>query len=334
MIPLGGRSSMQFGFLAILEVHAEQSNIKLTQSNLGYVFAVAAFVGVTYDWESSALTFGQEVELVWRQRWSLMSFLYLGARYLGIFYAALNMLRYRHSSDHLADRYSGILYFVQDWIGVFVFAMLWVIMITRLYAMYQGSRRILIFLIVTFLAINAFDGVAAMIFVTHISGKEYILSDTYMCQTSFAQEVLLLDSIAWILATVWEVLALCLAVWIAVKHFRELRRHSTGGIIGDFFSVLIKTHMAYFASFVAVSCFTFVVDLSPAISTNADSLESQTFYGLLQISTVVQAFVLGPRLILGIREYHAKLVANADAASGMTSIAFQERVHISTSSSV
>ncbi|KAG1744051.1 uncharacterized protein EDB91DRAFT_1124335 [Suillus paluster] len=37
-------------------------------------FAVAASVGVIYDW---ALTFGQEVELVWRQRWSLMTIMYL-----------------------------------------------------------------------------------------------------------------------------------------------------------------------------------------------------------------------------------------------------------------
>jgi hypothetical protein len=45
-------------------------------------------------------------------------------------------------------------------------------------------------------------------------------------------------------------------------------------------------------------------------------------------------FVLGPRLILGVREYYAKLVANSDAATGMTSIAFQERVEISTGSGV
>ncbi|KAG2032128.1 hypothetical protein BDR03DRAFT_971013 [Suillus americanus] len=37
----------------------------------------------------SALTFAQEVELIWRQRWSLMTFLYLGARYVGIGYAVL-----------------------------------------------------------------------------------------------------------------------------------------------------------------------------------------------------------------------------------------------------
>jgi hypothetical protein len=37
------------------------------------------------------------------------------------------------------------------------------IMITRLYAMYQGSRNILIFLIVTFLAVNIFGTVVDVI---------------------------------------------------------------------------------------------------------------------------------------------------------------------------
>jgi hypothetical protein len=56
-----------------------------------------------------------------------------------------------------------------------------------------------------------------------------------------------LASMTWVLATVWEVLALCLAVWIAVKHFRELRRYSTRGMIRDCFTVLVKTHVNFFA---------------------------------------------------------------------------------------
>ena len=45
-------------------------------------------------------------------------------------------------------------------------------------------------------------------------------------------------------------------------------------------------------------------------------------------------FVLGPRLILSLREYHAKLVTDSDEGTAMTSIAFQERVHISTGDGV
>ncbi|KAG2069372.1 hypothetical protein BDR04DRAFT_1101665 [Suillus decipiens] len=53
-----------------------------------------------------------------------------------------------------------------------------------------------------------------------------------------------------------------------------------------------------------------------------------------QILAGVQLFVLGPRLIMSVREYHAKLVANSNAGISMDSIVFQEHVHISTSSTV
>ncbi|KAG2111989.1 uncharacterized protein F5147DRAFT_685241 [Suillus discolor] len=38
---------------------------------------------VVYDW---VLTLGQEIELIWRRRWSLMIVLYLVIRYIGIPY--------------------------------------------------------------------------------------------------------------------------------------------------------------------------------------------------------------------------------------------------------
>jgi hypothetical protein len=41
-------------------------------------------------------------------------------------------------------------------------------------------------------------------------------------------------------------------------------------------------------------------------------------------------FVLGPRLILSVRQYHAELVANSDAGTDISTIAFQERVPVST----
>ncbi|KIK39632.1 hypothetical protein CY34DRAFT_324544 [Suillus luteus UH-Slu-Lm8-n1] len=44
-------------------------------------WTVAAGVVVVYDW---VLTIGQEIELIWRQHWSLMTVLYLVIRYSGI----------------------------------------------------------------------------------------------------------------------------------------------------------------------------------------------------------------------------------------------------------
>ncbi|KAG1798192.1 uncharacterized protein HD556DRAFT_1440533 [Suillus plorans] len=319
-------------------------------------FIVAAFMGITYDWVLSALTLGQEVELIWRQHWSQMTVMYLGTRYLGILSAAVYMLGsvptillsdtcpvgvgvvpcYLIGSLMAAVLYCHrclISYNVWNWTVQVAFVMLRVIIVIRLYAMYQRSRKILIFLVVTVLAVNIFDGVATVITTMQVSGEEFILSGTYQCEVDYPEDVLLLMSANWILTTVWEVLTLCLAIWIAVKHFRELRQHSEGGIFEDCFMVLMKTHVVYFASFVVVCCFELIVDFTPTLLTT-NSLGAQIVVGLFQIFQVVQIFVLGPRLILGIREYHAKLVADADAATVMTSIAFQERVHISTGSGV
>ena len=58
------------------------------------------------------------------------------------------------------------------------------------------------------------------------------------------------------------------------------------------------------------------------------------FAGTRAVLEVVQMFVLGPRLILSVREYHTKLVAGSDADTSMNSIVFQEHVHISTSGTV
>ncbi|KAG1828903.1 hypothetical protein DFJ58DRAFT_294424 [Suillus subalutaceus] len=130
-----------------------------------------------------------------------------------------------------------------------------VIIIVRLHAMYQQSRKVLIFLVVIFLAIRIANVVMAALLTMQISGEEFILSGTYQCMFDSGGDSVFLGSMTWILDTVWEVLALCLAVWIAVKHFRELRQHSTRGIIGDCFTVLIKTHVSYFGSFLVISCF-------------------------------------------------------------------------------
>ncbi|KAG0700265.1 hypothetical protein DFH29DRAFT_1080753 [Suillus ampliporus] len=280
----------------------------INSSLISSYFVVASSVVMIYDW---ALTSGQEVELVWRQRWSLMTALYLSVRYVGIIFVVINIL-------------CRMMYVALDWMSVTVNAILGVIMIVRLHAMYQQSRKVLILIVVIFLAFNITGGMIIVIFMRHVSGEVLILSGTHQCSVYSAGDTVLLNAMSWILCTVWEILALCLALWIAVKHFRELRRSSAGGIIEDCFTVLMKTHVVYFASFVVVSCLELSY-LSPTLSANLFSLETQTYLGCLQIFSVVQMFVLGPRLILSLREYNARLVTDSDAATAMTSIAFHVR---------
>ncbi|KIK39024.1 hypothetical protein CY34DRAFT_808728 [Suillus luteus UH-Slu-Lm8-n1] len=283
---------------------------------------VAAGVVVVYEW---VLTIGQEIELIWRQRWSLMTVLYLVIRYIGIPYSVYV----------LRPTIGNILDYARNGTNVVITTTLGVIMITRLHAMYQRSRAMLIFLVIIFLAVIIACGVLVAIGLKNVAGEELILSDMHMCSYQYEGDTIsLLFSMTWILNTVWEILALCLSVWIAVKHFRDLRRleSSTGLTIGDCFRVLVKSHVLYFASFAGASCVE-LISISPALL-NSDSIETVTFDGTRDVLSYLVMFVVGPRLILSVREHHAKLVADSDAETSMNSIVFQEHVHISTSSTV
>jgi hypothetical protein len=79
---------------------------------------------------------------------------------------------------------------------------------------------------------------------------EYVLSGVHMCSYPDSDIDRLLGQITWILGTAWEILALCLAVWIGIKHFCELQQASTGWAVEDCFTILIETHVFYFARWV------------------------------------------------------------------------------------
>ncbi|KAG2044156.1 hypothetical protein BDR03DRAFT_940882 [Suillus americanus] len=228
------------------------------------------------------------------------------------------------------------MYYALNGTNVVVTAMLGVIMIVRLYAMYQRSRMMLIFLVVFFLFINITCAVITIIGLKDTVGEDVIFYGAYMCNfgprsDSDGNIVPRLTSTVWVLNTVWEVPALCLSVWIAVKHFHDLRRlrQST---IEDCFRVLIKSHVLYFAIFASASCIQLAYFFPAFFASN--TMGGLTLDGACEILLVMQMFVLGPHLILSVREFNAKLVTDSDAETTMASIVFQERVHVPTSSTV
>ncbi|KAG2104661.1 uncharacterized protein F5147DRAFT_838217 [Suillus discolor] len=307
-------------------------------------WTVAAVVVMLYDW---VLTLSGEIELIWVSDKSSVSEecnQFAAEKTLVSHYRALfdytlywnTIFCYLCSTVYaigIADRWSAITDYAVNGSIVILTDMLGVIMISRLHVMYQGSRKMLMFLVIIFLAVNIFCAVIVAIALHETVMEEMILSDMHTCDYGIGSEERFLISMAWGLNTVWEVLALCLSVWVAVKHFRDLRQlgPSTGSTLGDWFRVLIQSHALYFASFVGVSCL-HLAALSPKIAKS--DIGVSILGSALQIFMVIQMFVLGPRLILSIREHHAKLVAYSDAETTMNSIVFQEDVHGSTSSTV
>jgi len=228
-------------------------------------------------------------------------------------------------SVSLTDKGCAALDLIETRAFVVINSMLGVIMITRLHAMYQQSRKILIFLVVIFLPITIASVVMVAVQSSRMSWNEVLLSGAYQCTDNAQHLNLIADT--WILNTAWEALVLFLAVWISIKHFLELRRSLARSRIGDCFTVLIKTHLLYFAVFTVVSFFN--VGTGLLLPKFSDSQAGMAIYnGILLIVSVVQMFLLGPRLILSIREYHAKLTTNSDNGTNITTMAFEERSHI------
>ncbi|KAG1848100.1 hypothetical protein DFJ58DRAFT_476216 [Suillus subalutaceus] len=192
--------------------------------------------------------------------------------------------------------------------------MLGVIMLIRIHAMYGRSKKMLIFLVIVLLASTITSVITTVMSNTGILVEEFVLFGSPIClfeKIGTYQMNLGYESV--ISTAIWEVLASVLAVRIVIKHFRELRQSSTGSTIGDCFMALIKSHAFYFVAFAVCNL------LHPRLTVS--KYHGAAFYSdVLQVAQVLQMFVLGPRLILSIREYHAELVARSDEGIAMTII--------------
>ncbi|OAX33168.1 hypothetical protein K503DRAFT_859939 [Rhizopogon vinicolor AM-OR11-026] len=256
-------------------------------------FQAACLTAVVYDW---VLTFEQEFELVWKQRWSLMTFLYLTVRYIGLLYIGVIMLpNLQHAS--LTDAVSilfatvavpiqlttqgtrcTIVYFMEGWIGVIVNVMLGGVDLSRC---------------------NLPDDPDYI-----RSNLEYILSGTHICNYDLQGDAIFLLDMTWVLGTAIEfpqVSGACFRTTISRMDCRGL-----------------------FHNISENSCL--------LLCKYSTSMADGVFSGILGLARVVQMFILGPRLILGVREYHANLIAYSDEGTDMASIFFQDCVYIPTGS--
>ncbi|KAG2032782.1 hypothetical protein BDR03DRAFT_735615 [Suillus americanus] len=274
-------------------------------------FVAASSAVVVYDW---ALTFGQEFELILRRRWSFMTVLYICVRYIGILSCVINFLAILPFS--ITDVVRTITGYIQIWSPVIVNAMLGVIMIARIYAMYQGSKKLLVFLVVALLACTITSGVMVIIENLGFSAQENDLLGYYFCLDGRYMSMTNMTYQSAICIAAWEILALFLTVRIVIKHFCELRQSPAGTTIEDCFTMLTQSHAFYFLAFAIMACFRL---RSPSRNIiNLSSMPNAIYSGVYSIAQMLQMFVFGPRLILSIREYHAKVVA--DGGTGITSI--------------
>ncbi|OJA16362.1 hypothetical protein AZE42_07975 [Rhizopogon vesiculosus] len=228
------------------------------------------------------LLFEKEVKYVWKRKWSLMSCLYLVVRYLGLFLALLSGCCYA-LVVLLEWGYSVYFYFAE------------VILIWRIYALYNRSKRLLYVLLGFFLPIVALSiGTDVYLYSRRsaFSVIEIVTPNATYCQASFivGPMVMIYTSIPIIC---FDIFLVVLVAIILVKHLKERRKIKMRP--NTYVILIARYHIMYF-----------ILNLTNQIVLTimwADiSIPVMSFSELFMGAA---PFILAPRLIISIWDTHA-----------------------------
>ncbi|GBE78997.1 hypothetical protein SCP_0201940 [Sparassis crispa] len=138
--------------------------------------SVAALTWLVYD---ISITLEQEVDFIWRARWSLPKFLYIAARYYGLF----NLAFYIHVSLSLtvSENFSVHLHSIscKPWVwfnafsnSVFFTTTVNLLFVIRIHAIYEKKRIMLAFLLFLFFAEFIIEVVCTTLIVRSVTVEE------------------------------------------------------------------------------------------------------------------------------------------------------------------
>ncbi|KAH7885696.1 hypothetical protein F5I97DRAFT_1137525 [Phlebopus sp. FC_14] len=210
---------------------------------------VAVVSALFYDY---LLTFGREVDLVWRKPWSLVSSLYVVVRYLSI-PLQIDTIFYM-GNIHLSAQVSLALYEIRQW-GQFVYRIAMdAIMILRVDAMSvdaspssRGSKPVFLLMVISCVAKNVTIFVLLMLSVgpgSHLVSLEGNFAGTYICGTMPNTTLFMPTDIPLVC---FEILLFVLATAYFVKHVRERYRVWKRWKVNEFMKILARDSTIYFA---------------------------------------------------------------------------------------
>ncbi|KAH7907741.1 hypothetical protein BJ138DRAFT_445012 [Hygrophoropsis aurantiaca] len=207
---------------------------------------------VVYD---QVLTFSQEVNLIWNRQWSFITALYLIARYFGSLFvianAALNV------SINWTYSVNVNMYLVLNWAeNIFIVAMQ-AILVIRVYALFNRSKKVLVFLATTYVL-----QATATIVITGLIANKRVLDEYYLSIGSPVGSVVQPVSVdnnsptssflitltrdSTILPIVFDTILMLFALWAFVKHALEAKTSNGGWRINVLVSILVADHLLYF----------------------------------------------------------------------------------------
>jgi len=250
--------------------------------NIRYCALAATSIGV-YDY---IVTFGQEVDLVWKSRWSIGKVLFFIMRYYTL---TFDLIYYNYAifSPNLTDKFCLHWWRWGGGSGLLTFALAQLILQLRLYALYNRSKKILALMLGTFIAaLAASSTLLGLSFVGSNSVPSHMIPGLPFCVPGGD---LHLFYTFWIPLLISESLLCGLAVYRGIYlHRLHGSTFRSGNRLVEF---LIRDSVVYFLVVFAIyfgNTFVFIFAAEPIWECTA-------------IFTVALSYVLGNRLLLNVR---------------------------------
>jgi len=239
------------------------------------------------------LLFEKEVKYVWKKQWSLMSCLYLVVRYLGLFLALLSGCW--GGLFYISEAPCYALVVLLEWGYSVYFYFAEAILIWRIYALYNRSKRLLYVLLGFFLPIVALS-IGTDIYLysrrSTFSVVEIVTPNATYCQASFnvGPMVMIYTSIPIIC---FDIFLVVLVAAILVKHLKERRKIKMRP--NTYVILIARYHIMYF-----------ILNLTNQIVLTMMWAEiSIPVMSFSELFMGAAPFIIAPRLIISIWDTHA-----------------------------
>ncbi|KAJ7135705.1 hypothetical protein C8R44DRAFT_976540 [Mycena epipterygia] len=265
------------------EVHAWEITIA------GHYNRTAALAIMLWEY---LITLEDEKELFWKRHpWTTATFLFLWSRYGGICLTLFGLVV--AVSPNLSDSVSYSWLRIEGWVGMSISWSTQVILLLRIYALYDGSPRIAALIISAF-AVEVFTVIGMFGFASfHITVVAEAMDNLVRCKVTAIPSWLWLF---WVSITSFELLLCVLAVYKGYQRVRLSAQFSSGPqVLQD---IMIRDSVLYYLMIQGV----YIYNLMFWIKDTKDSLDVLT--GL----AVALPCVMGSRMMINVR--HTLLAAN------------------------
>ncbi|KAF8554381.1 hypothetical protein OG21DRAFT_1497038 [Imleria badia] len=256
--------------------------------------SVIIITAVVYDY---VLAFSDEIEYIWKQPWTWVSMLYIFVCYCGLFSVVAPILAsttFIHSPAEVCK----LLYIINQWSFLFFLGAADLIMILRVWSMYNRSRLVLSTLLVLFSAEMVCTIVIS--FMASDPRNLYVIVRHVLDQSRC---VVYLPSPVWAkAATILEITIGATMCTLAIVQFItqsvQMYRVTNHWQISQYMNLLVRQGVFYF---LAVSMFSIII----AIAAWGKSPTAEWLVRVLLVLEWVPSFAVSPRFILAIRKLYA-----------------------------